>query len=44
MRLRYVLARIGIDANKAEIAEAVELCGMWQEERAGLMCPFMGAT
>jgi len=43
MRLRYTLARIGINPDCTEIDEALPLAQLWQEERARMVCPFIGA-
>lgn len=43
MRLRYILARIGINPDCTEIDEALPLAQLWQEERAVMICPLIGA-
>lgn len=44
LRLRYVLARIGINPDIVEIDEALPLAQLWQEEWAAMICPFMTAN
>ncbi len=43
MRIRYVLYRVGADPGKVEIDEAGPLVELWSEERAQMLCPFLGA-
>lgn len=43
MRIRYVLHRVGAEPSGIEIDEAVPLVEMWSEERAQMLCPFLGS-
>jgi len=44
MKLRYLLLRMGASPEGVEIAEAVELVKLYNEERAQMLCPLLGIT
>lgn len=42
MKLRFILARIGMDASDVQIDEALQLASLYFEELQNHFCPFMG--